>query len=109
MYPLPSVGLEDDGGVAGVLVVGLRVVEGERREDDADADLEPLVDREVGVVPVGQVVEERPGRGLEGLLLERNGRIAKARGELQRVDTGVVDDTVQVDAADVPLVGEPPL
>jgi len=51
MYPLPSVGLEDDGGVAGVLVVGLRVVEGERREDDADADLEPLVDREVGVVP----------------------------------------------------------
>jgi len=48
MYPLPSVGLEDDGGVAGVLVVGLRVVEGERREDDADADLEPLVDREVG-------------------------------------------------------------
>jgi hypothetical protein len=73
---------EDDRGVAGVLVVRPLVVERERREDDAHADLVAVVDRQFGVVSVGQVVEELSRRGFERLLLDGDGRIAKSGGEL---------------------------
>lgn len=41
---LSTLGFEDDDGVAGVLVVGLLVVEREGWENDANADLESVVD-----------------------------------------------------------------
>ena len=109
VYPFPVVGLEHDGRVPGVLVVGLLVVERERRQDDPDADLVPPVDPKVGVVPVREVVEELPGRRFQTLLLEDDRRIPEPRRELQRVDAARVHDGVDVDAADVALVGEPAL
>ena len=53
-----------------------------------------------------EVVEELPGRGFERLFLKGDGRVAEARSELQRVDAGVVDDTVDVDTPDVSFFSE---
>jgi len=101
--------LEDDGRVPRALVVRLLVVEGERREDDPDGDLVAAVEFGLRLVPVREVVEELGRRRLDRLLLEGDGGIAEPGRELQRVDARLVDDTVDVDAADVPLVGELPL
>jgi len=88
-------------------VGGLFIVERERRQDDPRTDLVSLVDRETGVLAVGQVGEELAGRRLEALRLERDCRVAKAGRELQREDPVGVDDAVEVDAPDVPLRGQP--
>jgi hypothetical protein len=53
------------------------------------------------------LVEELPGRGLERLLLQRDGRVAELRRELQRVDARRVADAVEVDAPDVAFLTEP--
>jgi len=101
--------LKHHDGVAEVLVVRLRVVERERRTCDADTGLEPPKDPQVGVPAVCEVVEELPGRGVKALLLQGNRRITKARGKLQVIDAAIVDDTIRVDAPDVPLPREPAL
>ena len=67
----------------------------------------PLLTLELRVVARGEVVEELADRRQHALLLDDDRRVAEARGELQRVDAVAVDDAVEVDVADVALLGEP--
>lgn len=108
MDPRSVRGVEDDGGVPRVLVVRLLVVERERRQHDSHGDLVAVVEVGLGLVAVREVVEELGRRRLDRLLLKGDRRVSEPRRELQRVDPRLVDDTVDVDAPDVPLVGEPP-
>ena len=58
------------------------IVERERRNDDAHADLEAALHLELRVHACGEIREELANRRSHALLLDADGRIAEARSEL---------------------------
>src|SRR5262249_52373561 len=59
-----------------------------------------------GIDSAGEVPEKLTDRSIHARLLNTDGRIAEARGELQRIDAISVDDTIHVDIAHVTFFGE---
>ncbi len=79
---------------------------GKRRHDHAYAYLKTALGLEGLERAVRHAGDEvRDGHG-EAVGLDADRRIAEARGELQRIDALSVDDAVDVDVADVALLGE---
>ncbi len=97
---------EDDGAVFGEGFEGGLVVEGEWRDDDADANLEAAASAPFGVGAGGELPEEVTHGSEHAFLLDADGGIAETAGEFERVDAVVVDDAIQVDVADVAFFGE---
>ncbi len=98
--------LENDGGVFGEGIEGFLVVEGKRRNDDADTDLEAAASAPLGIEAIGKFPEEIANGGEDAFLLNADGGVAEAGGEFEGIDTVIVDDAVDVDIADVAFFGE---
>src|SRR5215471_16686357 len=81
-------GHREEGGV---------VVEGERRNDNAYANLEAVLHLELWVHACGEVGEELANGRSHTLLLDADRRIAEARCELERVNSVAVHDAVEID------------
>ena len=97
---------ENDGAVLGKRLERRLVVEGKRRDDDANADLEAAARAPLGFDAGGELPEKIADGREHALLLNAYRWIAEAAGELERIDPVVVDDTIQIDVADVAFFGE---
>jgi len=98
--------LENDGVVFGEGFEGGVVVKGERRNDDANADLKAAAGAPLGLDASGKLPEKIADGREHAFLLDADGGVAEARSEFERVDTVVVDNAVQVDVTDVAFLGE---
>src|SRR5262249_479450 len=74
--------------------------------DDAHADLKTALHLQFRVYACSEIRKELANRRSHPFLLDANGRIAKARRELKRIDTVSVHDAIEIDVADVTLGGE---
>lgn len=97
---------EDDGAILGEGFERGLVVEGERRNDDADAELKAAAGAPFGVGAGGKLPEEVAHGSEHAFLLDADGGIAETAGEFERIDAVVVDDAVEIDVADVTFFGE---
>jgi hypothetical protein len=86
--------LENDGGVFGEGVKRFFVVEGKRRDDDADTDLEAAASAPLGIETVGEFPKKIADGSEDAFLLNADGGIAEARSEFERIDAVIVDDAV---------------
>src|ERR1700757_698937 len=98
--------LENDDGVFAERFEGGFIVEGKGRNNDAHAHLEAASGAPLGLEAVGQIPEKVADRSQNAFLLDADGGIAKARGELERINSVVIHNAVQVDVADIAFFGE---
>src|SRR4029077_4563923 len=82
------------------------IVEWERGNNDAHADLEAALHFQLWVHACRQIREELANGRSHALLLDADGRIAEARRELKRIDAVAVHNAVEIDVPDVTLGGE---
>src|SRR5208283_5561610 len=93
-------------GIFGEGVESFFVVERERWNDDAHADLKTAAGAPLGIETGGKFPEEIADGSEHAFLLDADGGIAEAGSELERVDAVVVDDAVDINVADVAFFGE---
>src|SRR5262245_11809112 len=77
------------------------IVEWERRNDNAHADLKPALHLQLWIHTRGEISKELANRRGHALLLDADRGIAETRRELQRVNAVTIHDTVEIDVTDV--------
>ena len=93
--------LKKNRGVLGDRFKSGHIIKWKWRHHNAHANLKTTFHFELGQRARGQVVEKfTNGRG-HSLLLNHDGGVAKARGELQRINALAIHDAIEIDVAHI--------